>query len=135
VSSDAQFGLSPIALAAVVRITTNFRAFKVPSGIEEAFGFCADLLAQPHCQVVEPGERHSDIFRRLCIETQTRGARISDAALAIEWGAANGSRLDRDYARFPGLNSRRRPCHNDPEAELSTSVRSSGNRRQLFLAA
>jgi uncharacterized protein len=105
VSSDAQFGLSPIALAAVVRITTNFRAFKVPSGIEEAFGFCADLLAQPHCQVVEPGERHSDIFRRLCIETQTRGARISDAwfaALAIEWGC-EWITLDRDYARFPGL--------------------------------
>jgi len=48
---------------------------------------------QPHCQVVEPGERHCDIFRRLCIETDIRGSRVSDAwlaALAIEW-AASGS--------------------------------------------
>ena len=44
---------------------------------------------QPHCEVVEPGERHWDICRRLCVETQTRGPRVSEAwfaALAIEWG-------------------------------------------------
>ena len=105
VSSDTQFGLSPMVLAALVRITTNFRAFKIPSGIEEAFGFCEDLLAQPHCQVIEPGERHWSIFRRLCVETQILGARVTDAwfaALAIEWGC-EWITLDRDYARFPGL--------------------------------
>ena len=105
VSSDARFGLSLMVLSAVVRITTNPRAFKAPSAIEEAFGFCEDLLGQPHYQVVEPGECHWDIFRRLCIETDTRGSRVSDAwfaALAIEWGC-EWITLDRDYARFPGL--------------------------------
>ena len=105
ISGDARFGRSPAVLSAVVRITTNARAFKSPSAIEEAFGFCEDLLGQPHCQVVEPGERHWDIFRRLCIETDTRGPRVSDAwfaALAIEWGC-EWVTLDRDYARFPGL--------------------------------
>ena len=105
VRGDARFGLAPMALSAVVRITTNPRAFRTPSAIEEAFGFCEDLLRQPHCQVVEPGERHWDIFRRLCIETDTRGSRVTDAwfaALAIEWGC-EWITLDRDYARFPGL--------------------------------
>jgi toxin-antitoxin system PIN domain toxin len=105
ISGDARFGLSPTVLSAVVRITTNTRAFKAPSAIEEAFGFCEDLLGQPHCQVVEPGDRHWDIFRRLCIETDTRGSRVSDAwfaALAIEWGC-EWITLDRDFARFPGL--------------------------------
>jgi uncharacterized protein len=105
VSSDARFGLSPLVLGAVVRITTNPRAFRTPSAIEEAFGFCEDLLGQPHCQIVEPGTRHWDIFRRLCIETDIRGPRVSDAwfaALAIEWGC-DWVTLDRDYARFPGL--------------------------------
>lgn len=105
VSSDARFGMSPLALSGVVRITTNPRAFKTPSTIEEAFGFCEDLLGQPHCQIVEPGERHWDIFQRLCIETDTRGARVADAwfaALAIEWGC-EWITLDRDFARFPGL--------------------------------
>ena len=105
VRGDARFGLAPMALSAVVRITTNPRAFRTPSAIEEAFGFCEDLLRQPHCQVVEPGERHWDIFRRLCIETDPRGARVTDAwfaALAIEWGC-EWITLDRDYARFSGL--------------------------------
>jgi toxin-antitoxin system PIN domain toxin len=108
VSGDARFGLSPTTLAAVVRITTNPRAFRQPSAIEEAFGFCEDLLGQPHCQVVEPGERHWDIFRRLCIASDVKGARVTDAwfaALAIEWGC-EWITLDRDYARFPGLTWR-----------------------------
>ena len=108
VSGDARFGLSPTTLAAVVRITTNPRAFKEPSAIEEAFGFCEDLLNQPHCQIVEPGERHWDIFQRLCIASDTKGPRVSDAwfaALAIEWGC-EWITLDRDYARFPGLTWR-----------------------------
>src|SRR6202521_1735209 len=89
ISSDARFGLSPVVLSAVVRVTTNSRAFTMPSAIEEAFGFCDDLLGHTHCQVVEPGERHWDIFRRLCVETKTHGPRVIDAwlpALAIEWG-------------------------------------------------
>jgi predicted nucleic acid-binding protein len=40
VSGDARFGLSRMVLKAVVRITTNTRAFRAPSAIEEAFGFC-----------------------------------------------------------------------------------------------
>jgi hypothetical protein len=105
VAGNARFGMSPLALSAVVRITTNLRTYEVPSTIEEAFGFCQDLLEQPHCQVVEPGERHFEIFKRLCIETNTRGPRVTDAwfaALAIEWGC-DWVTLDRDYARFPGL--------------------------------
>ena len=105
ITSDTRFGLSPAVLSAVVRITTNARVFNAPSAIDEAFGFCEDLLGQPHCQVIEPGERHWEIFRRLCIETGTRGPRASDAwfaALAIEWGC-EWVTLDRDYARFPGL--------------------------------
>lgn len=105
VAADARFGISPLALAAVVRVTTNTRTYQVPSPLDEAFGFCDDLLSQPHCQIVEPGEGHFDIFKRLCLETGTRGPRVTDAwfaALAIEW-ACEWITLDRDYARFPGL--------------------------------
>ena len=105
IGSDTHFGLSPLALSAVVRITTNPRAFRMPSKIEEAFAFCENLLAQPHSHIIEPGEQHWEIFRRLCISTDTRGSRVTDAwfaALAIEWGC-DWITLDRDYARFPGL--------------------------------
>ena len=105
ISGDARFGLSPLALSAVVRITTDRRIYTAPSTPDEALGFCDDLLEQPHCQVVEPGERHWAIFSRLCRETDTRGPRVTDAwfaALAIEWGC-EWITLDRDYAHFPGL--------------------------------
>ena len=108
VLGDALFGISPIALSAVARITTNPRAYVEPSSLEQAFGFCNNLLSQPHCEIVQPRERHWSIFERLCIETGTRGRRVTDAwfaALAIEHGCT-WITYDRDYARFPGLEWR-----------------------------
>jgi toxin-antitoxin system PIN domain toxin len=108
ISSDARFGISPQVLSAVVQVTTQPRAFLKPSTAEEAFGFCEDLLGQPHCQIVQPGERHWTIFQRLCIETDTKAQRVTDAwfaALAIESGC-EWITFDRDYARFPGLKWR-----------------------------
>ena len=102
---DAAFALSRLALSAVVRISTGPRAYVVPSSLEEAFGFCDDLVRQPNCVLVEPGERHWPIFERLCRETGTRGPRVTDAwfaALAIEHGC-EWVTLDRDFARFSGL--------------------------------
>src|SRR5260370_18775065 len=81
VMSDARFGLSPLVLGAVVRVTTNPRVYRTPSTIEEAFGYCKNLLGQPHCQIVEPGERHWDIFNRLCTYPETRATRVTPACL------------------------------------------------------
>ena len=108
-SGDAVFGVSPLVLGAVIRITTNRTAFIEPSQPEEAFRFCDYLLAHPRCQRVEPGARHWDIFMRLCIATNTRGRRVTDAwfaALAIEW-ACEWITFDADFARFPGLKWQR----------------------------
>jgi uncharacterized protein len=108
VKGDAQFGASPLVLSAVARIATNPRIFKHPSPIGEVFAYCDNLLNQPHCEVVRPGERHWTIFRRLCLETGTRGSRTTDAwfaALAIEH-ACTWVTFDRDYARFPELDWR-----------------------------
>lgn len=108
VEGDSRFGMSPLALAAVIRITTDRRIYPQPSMLEEVFGFTDSILTQPHCQAVRPGESHWEIFERLCVETNTTGPRITDAwyaALAIEWGC-EWITLDRDFARFPGLKWR-----------------------------
>lgn len=105
VVADGHFGISPLALSAVVRIVTNPRAFRDPSTLEEAFGFCEDLLSQRNCEIVMPGDQHWSIFRRLCVASGTRGPRTTDAwfaALAIEH-ACTWITYDRDYARFPEL--------------------------------
>ena len=108
IMSEAPFGLSRLVLAAVIRITTDRRAYREPSSLADAAGFCDDLLGQPNCHAVEPGERHWEIFKRLCLETGTTGRRVSDAwfaALAIEW-RCEWITFDRDFARFPGLQWR-----------------------------
>ena len=108
ITSDAPFALSRLVLAAVLRVTTNPRSYRQPSSLEEAVAFCDSLLGQPNCHTVEPGERHWDIFKRLCLETNTRGRRVTDAwlaALAIESGC-EWITFDRDFARFPGLQWR-----------------------------
>ncbi|PWB89594.1 VapC toxin family PIN domain ribonuclease [Methylocystis sp. MitZ-2018] len=104
----APFAVSRLVLSAVVRITTSQRFYQSPSSLDEAFGFCADILAQPNCRLVEPGDGHWRIFERLCLETQTRGPMVTDAwfaALAMEWDC-EWITLDRDFGRFPGLRWR-----------------------------
>ena len=57
VNDPAPFGISPLVLAAVTRITTDRRIFPQPSGRDEAFAFGNALLAKPNRQIVEPGDR------------------------------------------------------------------------------
>jgi toxin-antitoxin system PIN domain toxin len=105
VAGDARFAVSKLALSAVVRITTNTRGYQGAVPLAAAFAFCDNILSQPHCVVLEPGEGHWGIFRGLCEETNTYGPRVTDAwyaALAIEWGC-EWITFDRDFARFPGL--------------------------------
>jgi uncharacterized protein len=108
VNGEERFGLSPQVLSSVIRITTHPKVFKEPSGLQEAVEFCEILFTLPHCMAVQPGERHWEIFIRLCLEADVRGNLVPDAwfaALAIESGC-EWITLDRDYARFPGLKWR-----------------------------
>ena len=94
-----------LTLWAFMRIGTNPRVFERPLSIAEAEAAISSWLAQPAAGILEPGERHWGIFKRLCIATDTRGPRVTDAwiaALAIEWGC-EWITLDRGFARFPGL--------------------------------
>lgn len=104
-AADARLGISPLVLAAVIRLVTNRRVFNQPSSLAESTAFAEGLLRQENVEVVEPGERHFAIFTRLCRETHTIGPGVTDAwyaALAIESGCV-WITYDRDYARFPGL--------------------------------
>jgi hypothetical protein len=56
--------------------------------------------------MLRPGPRHWEIFERPCEEADVRGNLVADAyhaVLALEHGARWLS-LDRDFARFPGLD-------------------------------
>ena len=108
VNGDARYGMAPQVLSGVIRISTHPKVFRTPSKLDEVIGFCDLILMQPQCVTIEPGERHWDIFKRLCSESDARGNLVPDAwfaALAIESGC-EWVTLDRDYARFPGLRWR-----------------------------
>lgn len=108
VNSDVAYGLSDLVLSGFLRVVTHPRVFKEPSPLERALRFVGGIRERPNCVAVGPGERHWEIFTRLCREADARGNMIADAylaALAIESGS-EWITTDRDYARFPGLRWR-----------------------------
>ena len=106
--SEPLVGISELVLSSVVRILTHAQIFREPTQLDEALEYVSKLREQPACVPVAPGERHWEIFTRLCKMTGAKGNLVSDAyfaALAIEAGA-EWITADRDYARFPGLRWR-----------------------------
>jgi toxin-antitoxin system PIN domain toxin len=92
---------------AFLRISTNARVYERPLSIAEAQDAVSSWLAQSAVSVLEPGERHWEILRRLMTDGQTTGSLVMDAALAalaIEHGATLYT-TDRDFARFSELRS------------------------------
>jgi uncharacterized protein len=107
-TSDAAFGVSDLVLSGFLRVVTHPRVFRDPTPLGLALEFAVVIRDHPNAVTVSPGERHWDIFQRLCQEVNAKGNLIPDAylaALAIETGA-EWITTDRDYARFSGLRWR-----------------------------
>jgi uncharacterized protein len=106
--SDSIVGVSDVVLSGVVRVLTHPRIFKEPTEIDEAVEYVNRLRDHSGCVLVFPGERHWEIFTRLCKSVGAKGNLVSDAyfaALAIESGS-EWITADHDFARFPGLRWR-----------------------------
>lgn len=107
-TSNEPVAISELVLSSVVRVTTNPRVFSPPASLAAVLGFAETLRSEPNVVTVSPGERHWNIFERLCVEAGVRGNLMTDAylaALAIESGCELIT-TDRDFARFPGLRWR-----------------------------
>jgi hypothetical protein len=103
-------GPTPVRLAwvtvlAFVRIMTHSQVFRRPLSLAEAVHIVDQWLAHPAVALLEPGDRHWSILRRLLLDGQAAGPLSTDAhlaALAVEHGATLLT-TDRDFARFPGV--------------------------------
>lgn len=105
VNGDEAYGVSALVLSGFIRVVTHPKIFSKPSKISDALAFADQLLDPANCVVVEPGPRHWEIFRRLCVENGVKGNLVPDAylaALAIEAGC-EWVTTDRDFSRFKGL--------------------------------
>lgn len=109
VAGDEAYAVSDHVLSGFLRVVTHPRVFHPPTPLDAALAFAHAVRDRPNAVPVQPGERHWDIFTKLCEATDARGNLVPDAwlaALAIEWGCEFVT-TDRDYARFRGL----RWCH------------------------
>lgn len=105
VNAPEPVGVSDEMLAGAVRILTHRRVFVPPTPLESALTQTERLRVHPGVVTLVPGERHWEVFTRLCRGADARGNLAADAqhaALAIEHGATWVSK-DRDFARFPEL--------------------------------
>jgi toxin-antitoxin system PIN domain toxin len=108
VASESAFAVSEQVLSGFVRVATHPRAFKQPTPLDVALSFADLIRNHANAVTVAPGERHWDIFTRLCRNAGAKGNLVPDAylaALAIESGS-EWITTDRDFARFDGLRWR-----------------------------
>jgi toxin-antitoxin system PIN domain toxin len=102
---EARYAVSELVLSGFIRVVTHRKIFNEPSTLQDALTLAEQIRDQPNASLIEPGERHWTIFRRLCREAKAKGNLVPDAylaALAIESGC-EWITTDRDFSRFPGL--------------------------------
>ena len=99
--------MSGLVLSGFLRVVTNPMVFRRPTPLETALEFAEILRTPPNCVLVEPGQRHWDIFTGLCRTAGVKGNLVPDAYLR-PWRsnrAASGS-PPTATCRFPGLRWR-----------------------------
>ncbi|MDO8672057.1 MAG: type II toxin-antitoxin system VapC family toxin [Dehalococcoidia bacterium] len=108
INGDQAYGFSELVLSGFLRVVTHPRILIPPSDLASGIAFVQMIRSQPNAVHIAPGQRHWDIFKRLCEATGAKGNQMPDAylaALAIESGS-EWVTTDRDYSRFPGLKWR-----------------------------
>lgn len=108
VNGDQAYAISDLVLSGFIRVVTHPKVFKRPSSVADALAFADQVREQPNCIRAEPGPRHWELFRQLCLETRVKGNLVPDAylaAIAIESGCEWIS-TDHDFSRFKALSWR-----------------------------
>ncbi len=108
-SGDEAFSVTDLVFSGFLRVVTHPHIFDPPTSISTALKFVAQVQSSPSFRPVAPGERHWEIFTRLCQDAAVKGNLVPDAfhaAVAIESGS-EWITTDGDFARFKQLRWRR----------------------------
>jgi len=102
VAGPEPFALSLEVATAFVRIVTHDRFPGGPTPLAQAVAVIEALRQTPGCRLLAPGDRHWELFRRMCEGSRASGKRVGDArhaALAVEHGCTWVTR-DADFQGF-----------------------------------
>ena len=94
---------------AYLRIATHPAIFEQPLALDRALANVDQLLGLPHVQTVGEQDRFWPTYRGVADEADARGNLVSDAhlvALMVENGVRTIWTRDRDFRRFPEIESR-----------------------------
>jgi toxin-antitoxin system PIN domain toxin len=101
-------GLDPwtipiFCLGEFIRIATHTKVFDPPSKLKQVLENIDSLLESPSLEILLPGEKFWDFFKREIIETNCKGNLVFDAqiaALCKEHGVNEILTFDQDFKRF-----------------------------------
>ena len=100
-----------------LRVVTHPRVFAPPTPAGAALDDLDSLLASPSLIMLGEGPAHRAHLRRAVESGRVAGNLVHDAhiaALCVEHGVTELLTIDRDFARFPGLQSRDPFSASDP---------------------
>lgn len=106
---DGPWGLPVFCLGEFVRVVTHPRLLDSPSTLNQALQALDGLLESPTLRLLSPGARYPAILLRELRSADARGNLAFDAQIAavcLEHGVAHLLTHDRDFARFPQLQTR-----------------------------
>lgn len=102
------WGIPVFCLGEFVRFVTHSRIFDPPSTLDQALSALESLLLSPTLRVLNPGPRYPALLGETVRAADARGNIAFDAqivAVCREQGASTLLTLDRDFARFPGIQT------------------------------
>ena len=94
-----------LAIAALVRVSTNPRLDRLPERTQEVLDFVDQLLALPNVRLLHTDNAHWAELKRVLEESGVHGPTVTDAqyaALALQHNATLYS-TDKHFRRFPRL--------------------------------
>jgi toxin-antitoxin system PIN domain toxin len=104
----AAWALPVFCVGEFLRVVSHPRVFESPTPVADALESVRSLLDSPSARLLVPGDAFMSLLADLVRDSGATGNLVFDAQIAavcLEHGARTLLTEDRDFARFPGLET------------------------------